>query len=280
MKINKIISAILSAAVIITSGASLRLPTADAAQTCTVTFLDFNGNVMLTQTVEAGGNIDFSSIDTSILHDHIDSYTEREFYCWSYAPLTITSDTTIQALWRTASISLESAPSRHRIFAADKSYPTDGMKVLITIAHQLPEFTIEGEYKTVSTQTDVSASCKFSPPTPEAAFINGNKASVKIYPINSTQAIGEFEVYDYRWLGDVNSSGIVDAVDASAVLTKYVNMAANKDYSINSEFMRRADVNFDGVIDSRDASAILRYYTFSSDSDMSFEDIIDFKDLP
>lgn len=280
MKINKLISAVLSAVVLISSGAYYKLTDADAAQTYTVTFLDFDRNVMLTQTVEAGGNIDYSSIDTSVLHSHIDAYTEREFYGWSSNPTTVNSDITIQALWRTASISLDSLPKRQRIFAADKNISRDGMKLTITITHQLPEFTIEGEFKTVAAKTDISSSCILNPSTADAAFKNGSKAEVKIYPIGSSQAIGSFDVYDYRYLGDTDLSGTVDAIDASMVLTAFVNSAANKDYEDSAEFIRRADVNFDGIVDSRDASAILSCYTNSSNPNFSFEDIVDFKDLP
>lgn len=277
MKINKLISAVLSAVVLISSGVYSRPSEADAAQTYTVTFLDFDRKVMFTQKVEAGGNIDYASIDTSVLHSHVDAYTEREFYGWSSTPTTVNSDITIQALWRTATISLDSLPKHHRVFASDKNISRDGMKVTITITHQLPEFTIDGEFKTVSEKTDISNSCTITPSTVDAAFKNGSHAEVKIYPVGTSQAIGSYEVYDYRYLGDVNSSGTVDAVDASMVLTSFVNSAANKDYEDSAEFIRRADVNFDGKVDSRDASAILSFYT---NSKLTFDDIVDFKDLP
>ena len=65
---------------------------------------------------------------------------------------------------------------------------------------------------------------------------------------------------NYSYLGDVNKDGKVNALDASAVLTKYAQAAANKDTVLDSDFIRRADVNSDGVVDSRDASRILRFF--------------------
>ncbi|MBR6581647.1 MAG: leucine-rich repeat protein [Ruminococcus sp.] len=61
--------------------------------------------------------------------------------------------------------------------------------------------------------------------------------------------------------GDINSSGAVDASDASVVLAEYsaVQTGGNSTFSRIQKSL--ADVNNDGVIDASDASKILAYYS-------------------
>ncbi|MDE5946431.1 MAG: hypothetical protein K2G63_03870 [Oscillospiraceae bacterium] len=60
-------------------------------------------------------------------------------------------------------------------------------------------------------------------------------------------------------IGDVNNDGVIDASDASQVLSIYSANAAGE-YVVDEEIILRADVNNDGVIDASDASSILQYY--------------------
>ena len=63
-------------------------------------------------------------------------------------------------------------------------------------------------------------------------------------------------------MGDVNSDDLIDARDASEVLTYYAKTSAGgKSTLANSS---AADVNSDKVVDGRDASTILAYYAVAS----------------
>lgn len=65
-------------------------------------------------------------------------------------------------------------------------------------------------------------------------------------------------------LGDINGDGIVDATDASAILSAYANISTGKDSGLTAEQFEAADVNSDGIVDATDASNILAYYAYSS----------------
>lgn len=73
--------------------------------------------------------------------------------------------------------------------------------------------------------------------------------------------------------GDYNSDGIIDARDATAVLTKYAELSVKEDMlnlgeDLNHDgvidLYRYGDFNNDNIIDARDATAILTYYSKSS----------------
>lgn len=61
-------------------------------------------------------------------------------------------------------------------------------------------------------------------------------------------------------MGDINSDGYINALDASIVLTEYANIATGKSSSFSSTQKTAADVNKDGNTDALDASKILTYY--------------------
>ncbi len=64
--------------------------------------------------------------------------------------------------------------------------------------------------------------------------------------------------------GDINEDSIVDAKDASLVLSYYAVTSVGGNGRFSDEQKLAADVNSDSMIDSRDASFILRYYAYSS----------------
>ncbi|MBR5684283.1 MAG: hypothetical protein IKW96_13600 [Ruminococcus sp.] len=70
-------------------------------------------------------------------------------------------------------------------------------------------------------------------------------------------------VEDYK-LGDVDNNGIIDAVDASAVLAYYARISTNQDGGFTEKKKLTADVNRDGIIDAVDAAKILAYYAYAS----------------
>ena len=62
-------------------------------------------------------------------------------------------------------------------------------------------------------------------------------------------------------MGDVNSDGIVDGNDASAVLSAYAKASAGYGFELDPVL---GDVNFNGRVDAADASAILSGYAQAS----------------
>ena len=68
---------------------------------------------------------------------------------------------------------------------------------------------------------------------------------------------------DY-YLGDVNNDGLINAVDASSVLSYYAIISTNKEGGFTEEQKYAADVNHDGQINAVDASNILAYYAYVS----------------
>lgn len=60
--------------------------------------------------------------------------------------------------------------------------------------------------------------------------------------------------------GDVNDDGLINAVDASAVLSEYALTSTGGQPTFTQKQMKAGDVNEDGVINAVDASKILSYY--------------------
>ena len=57
---------------------------------------------------------------------------------------------------------------------------------------------------------------------------------------------------------------MVDAVDASVVLTVYAMCSTGQVPDLNVEQLTAADVDYNGLIDAVDASLILSYYSYVS----------------
>jgi len=72
----------------------------------------------------------------------------------------------------------------------------------------------------------------------------------------------------------MNNDSIIDARDASNVLSLYAKASTN--VFIADDVIRKGDVNKDGILDGRDASIILAYYAkTSSGKNLSFIDYLD-----
>ena len=85
-------------------------------------------------------------------------------------------------------------------------------------------------------------------------------------PVTTTDTTTSLSVTpnDKYTLGDVDSDGFINAVDASKVLSEYAIISSNN-ASVLSEIQKAAsDVNKDGVVDAVDASVILAYYAYVS----------------
>ena len=65
-------------------------------------------------------------------------------------------------------------------------------------------------------------------------------------------------------LGDVNTDGILDGRDATAILTYYAITSTGSEFNNDGFNAEYADYNKDSVIDGRDATAVLTYYAKSS----------------
>ncbi|MDO4863542.1 MAG: dockerin type I domain-containing protein [Ruminococcus sp.] len=76
-------------------------------------------------------------------------------------------------------------------------------------------------------------------------------------------------------LGDVNSDGQVNAIDASDVLVFYSSASTNGTVSLTEAQFSAADIDRNGFVDASDASAILAYYSHvSSEEFETFSDFI------
>ncbi len=65
-------------------------------------------------------------------------------------------------------------------------------------------------------------------------------------------------------LGDVNGDGMIDAVDASCILTEYSSLSTTSKSTFDKQQKKAADVNNDGMIDAVDASIVLSFYSYLS----------------
>lgn len=65
-------------------------------------------------------------------------------------------------------------------------------------------------------------------------------------------------------LGDIDNNSVINAIDASIVLSYYAMVSTNKDGGFNENQKLAADVNSNGVINAVDASYILSYYAYTS----------------
>lgn len=67
-----------------------------------------------------------------------------------------------------------------------------------------------------------------------------------------------------RMLGDVNKDGMVNADDASAILSEYALLSTDNTGEFTIEQTNAANVNMDSFTDSDDATAVLEYYAYLS----------------
>lgn len=241
----------------------------------TVTFCDFDGNVMDTLTVGPNEIIDYSRIDTSSLQKHIDVYTEQAFSSWNMTPETTDCDITIYALSKTAVISIDQLPSKTRYYYRSGNVSLEGLKVSITMHTQTPELDSDNKYIVTTDIIDISSSCIVEPATLDAAFADDSSATINIYPIGDNKPIGKYTINCIDGHGDVNTDGRTDAIDASLVLKKYAEISSDKNAELTDSFKKAGDVNYDGKINSVDASFILRYYAMASSNEIpDWDDII------
>lgn len=75
--------------------------------------------------------------------------------------------------------------------------------------------------------------------------------------------------------GDVNGNRVIDAVDASIILSAYAKASVDAETGLTEKQEIAADANNDGKFDAIDASKVLSYYAFSATGGKSsFEDFL------
>ena len=263
MRKRKALSLLLSAAVLHSVGA---YTTASAAETSshTVTVYDFDGNIMTTISVNDGAVLDLNGVDTSKLEKHLDVYTQIGFDSWSTYPEKITSDTAVYALYKKMTISLDDKPKKTEYYSKDGNIDLNGLKVTITAEKQLPEKDGQGKFKIAKEVIGIESKCTAIPATLSEAFVNGNTANVKVYPIDSEKEILSYDINFFPEIGDADMNGSVNASDASQILMFYSFASTGKTPVYKDGQQQRADVNKDGMVDSNDATIVMVYYAAAS----------------
>lgn len=246
--------------------------------TYTVTFLDFDGDLIQTIEVEEGGSVDYSSIDTSSLNSHIDDYTQRRFYAWNITPEVITENTEIHALYQEAKLSIDSEPIRKEYYAKNGNISLDGLDVIITMTTQTNEI-VDGEYVLNTEVINITHACTTQPSNLSEAFSEQNTAFVSVYPPSgNTDQIRPLVNYEISYLadfGDTNSDEIVDPVDATNALIHYSYESMNITGNLTEEQVNLADIDRNGKVDVVDATKMLQYYSIKSlDNTMDWEKFI------
>ena len=262
MKSGKILS-ILSAAALVFSAIPSPV-NSFAANTHTVTLLDFDGNVMEKLTVADGAAPDLDSVDTSSLEDFLDNYTQIGFYAWSEEPKAVTKDITIQALYQKMTLSLESMPERTEYYSPIGDISLDGLKVTITVVKQTPEKNSSGQFITTEDVVDISDGCSVYPPNLRSAFLDADTATIYIYPVVTDKAIASYQINLYQNLGDADMNGSINAADASYILQAYTLASTGHPISYQAGQKKRMDIDRNGSIEASDASLVLQYYAIAS----------------
>ncbi|MBQ8296186.1 MAG: hypothetical protein IJX77_00205 [Ruminococcus sp.] len=215
---------------------------------------------MQTVLVEDGQIIDYSLVDTSVLYRQIDKYTQIRFHAWDINPKTATQDYTIQALSETGVIELVSPPAQKNYFNQNGDVNLDGLKVNITLVTQTSEYDNNGNRKTTRSVTDIAKSCYATPSVLSEAFKDGSTADILIYPPESDLYIYEYKIYYLKGLGDIDSDGSINAIDASLILTHYALISTGSHSSFTDEQLNNADIDRNGSVNAIDASMVLTYY--------------------
>ncbi len=241
----------------------------------TLTFTDFDGNIMETMEVSPDEKIDYSKIDTSALHTHPDIYTEQDFYMWSATPEYIDSDTVINALYKKATISVDGIPHKTEYYTKNGNVSLDGLSVSITTNTQTPDTDESGNYIVSSQTENITSSCYAEISSLAELFADGKTAVVNVLPLGDDKPLATYEITLFEELGDINSDGFVDSVDAAFVLHAYADISANGNMTLDEKQVKICDVNRDGLVDTVDAAAILMYYAqISAEKTPIWEEIV------
>lgn len=245
---------------------------ASAEETHNVVVMDFNGSVMQTLTVPHGSAIDLSEVDVSSLDQHPDIYTQIAFNSWGNLPESgiVTKDIVVYALFRKMVIACDTFPEKTEYFSNKGNINLDGLAITITDYIQTPEKDKNGAFIVKEEVTNIESKCSTVPETLDEAFAGGKtSATVDVYPINSDIPIISYDITYFKDLGDVNSDNMVEASDASSVLSYYANVSVGNTDNFSEYQKMCADIDRNGIINSSDASLILAYYSMLLTSENS-----------
>lgn len=254
--------------------------TASKISTYTVTFLDFDGKPFYTMAVPAGYHFtdeSISQLDTSSLNKQIDKHTQQRFSSWWGIPEYIYADVNIKPLSVIGTISLEKLPDKKQYYSLESEISKSGLSVNITFETQTG-IDSSGNYTTKKEVIDISSTCTMNYTTAGDAFKSGNKATIQIYPIHSTQPIGSYEISYTEGIGDVDNDDVITGSDATKVLHEYTLLSSDPSYKIDEAVVKYGDMDFNGILNGSDATILLRYYTLkSSDPEYNLDMFFDAK---
>ena len=95
--------------------------------------------------------------------------------------------------------------------------------------------------------------------------VNGEVSSNEWDVVSDSENAKEIAVHlDYVKLGDVNNDSLIDADDASMVITEYSLLSVGTPATFTSRQKVAADTNKDGLTDADDATMIITYYSIIS----------------
>ncbi len=276
---KSVISFVITAALGITAiPFSTAAETASKTSTYTVTFLDFDGNPFYTMAVPAGYHFtdeSISQLDTSSLSRQIDTRTQKRFSSWWGIPEYVYADVDIKPLSVIGTISLEKLPEKKQYYSLESEISKTGLAVNITIETQTG-IDSYGNYITEKEVTDISSTCTMNYNTAAEAFKSGNKTTVQIFPIHSTQAIGSYDISYIEGIADVDNDNVITGSDATMVLCEYTKLSSDSSYKIDESVKKYGDMDFNGILNGSDASILLRYYTMkSSDPEYNLDKFFD-----
>ncbi len=110
------------------------------------------------------------------------------------------------------------------------------------------EETIKSANTTTTTTTTTTTATTQTTTTPESTDTTTTTTTIVTPPSNELE------------FGDINDDGLIDAVDAAAILMEYASLSTGGSSTLSVEQQRVADINGDGLIDAVDSTFILRYY--------------------
>ena len=116
---------------------------------------------------------------------------------------------------------------------------------------------------------------KFDESKIDAAYAHIDEPDDPGYFTEKKKDPGSEPVQTAKKLGDPTDDGIIDAVDASNILSQYTKYSTGA-AEPTAEDLAVCDVNGDGYIDSVDASKVLAYYSYvSTDGTLSFTEFLE-----
>ena len=166
-----------------------------------------------------------------------------------------------------------------------EKYPQIALETYKKVAGEAPKTTTTTTTTTTSTTTTTKKTTTTTTTTTTSTTTTTKKTTTTTSTTTTTTSITSTTTSTTTQpekkvkLGDINSDGLVDAVDASGVLAEYAKLSSkNGKGDFTADQRKAADVDKNDKVDSVDASKILAYYAYLSKSTtgakMSIEDFV------